>query len=346
MSPHIQELLNGKTDKIDYNSLIKKHPWIIEEKRKCILSPDSDGFLCGLCMSHYLNWEIIGYYDGKIMLLKDGETCDDAVFLDMEIARPSIKSFGHHMLLYNNTHKPRGWDSTFKNCIQPNNIRNYDCSHTFRLKYPYGTIHMLLGILGSQFKISLPDSAIAPLLFVDGTFNVLYRYPENCLNWHNYLNFADKNNPVRVLFESNLTMYQTLKLMDAFFRERDTLNVPGERGDKFKISNSDGRPHNIYETGNKKYAIFDSTREKKEQFIDMLCALVGWKYISTSWCWEDFNLYKFTKSNFLAGGCRSVTIENFDSFFMKNPLSWAVTANNQLEYTLETPDKLPITRAE
>lgn len=33
-------------DKIDYKELISKHKWIIQEKQKVILSPDSDGLLC------------------------------------------------------------------------------------------------------------------------------------------------------------------------------------------------------------------------------------------------------------------------------------------------------------
>ncbi len=67
----IQELLQGKHEQIDYNKIIEDNPWIAKRNQKCILSPDSDGLLCGLLMSHYLDWEIVGYYDGKVCVLKD-----------------------------------------------------------------------------------------------------------------------------------------------------------------------------------------------------------------------------------------------------------------------------------
>ena len=65
----IQELLSGRTDQIDYEKIVKDYPWIIKKGQSCILSPDSDGLLCGLFMSTYLDWRIKGFYDGKIMLL-------------------------------------------------------------------------------------------------------------------------------------------------------------------------------------------------------------------------------------------------------------------------------------
>ena len=66
----IQELLQGRDEKIDYDDLIKRHPWILQKNQQCILSPDSDGLLCGLFMSHMLNWQIKGFYDGKVMVLE------------------------------------------------------------------------------------------------------------------------------------------------------------------------------------------------------------------------------------------------------------------------------------
>ena len=88
--------------RIIYDNIIKKYPWIVKENQKCILSPDSDGLLCGLFMSNILGWEIVGFYDGKVLTLKKGESVKDCVFLDMEIFRNYVKSLGHHMVRYNN----------------------------------------------------------------------------------------------------------------------------------------------------------------------------------------------------------------------------------------------------
>ena len=91
----IQELLSGRTDKINYEEITKNYPWIIEKGQNCILSPDSDGLLCGLFMSTYLNWKVKGFYDGKVMLLDKNVSVKDCVFLDMEVFRKNIKSVGH-----------------------------------------------------------------------------------------------------------------------------------------------------------------------------------------------------------------------------------------------------------
>jgi len=49
------DMLVNEQGKINYNNIIKKYPWILKENQKCILSPDSDGLLCGLFMSNVLN---------------------------------------------------------------------------------------------------------------------------------------------------------------------------------------------------------------------------------------------------------------------------------------------------
>lgn len=126
----IQDLLYDKNDVIDYDFICRKYPWIIERDHYCILSPDSDGLLCGLFMSNYLNWKVVGFYDGKVSIINSKYAAENPIFLDIEIFRKEIRSMGHHMLLLNKKHKPTEW-SNFDNCIQPNNLRNYDGKITF-----------------------------------------------------------------------------------------------------------------------------------------------------------------------------------------------------------------------
>lgn len=199
----IQQLLQGHQERIDYEGLIEKHPWIVQKNQQCILSPDSDGLLCGLFMSHILDWQIKGFYDGKVMVLKNGISAAECVFLDMEVYRNHIKSVGHHMVLYNANDIPENW-LNFDNCIQANNMRCYDYLHTFRLKYPLATIHLLLGIISSQIKVEIPESAVFPLLFTDGTYQNLFTYPENVLNWLYYLVADDQHNPLRTVYTMEL----------------------------------------------------------------------------------------------------------------------------------------------
>jgi hypothetical protein len=231
----------------NYHKILEDNPWIAKKKQKCILSPDSDGLLCGLFMSHYLDWEIVGFYDGKVCVLKDGCSVydDDICFLDIEIFREGVKSMGHHMLSIYNSEIDENWKKRFKNCIQPNLMRGYD-KNNFRLKYPLATIHLLIGILESKIDIEVNEKAIFPLLFTDGTFNVMFSYPENVMNWWAYMKIKENSKLLKKVFlGEDYTTYKLMLEMDSFFRERDEISIPRERGDRLKISNKDSSPYNI-----------------------------------------------------------------------------------------------------
>ncbi len=334
----IQELLLGKTDQIDYEKIVKDYPWIIKKGQDCILSPDSDGLLCGLFMSTYLDWRIKGFYDGKVMLLDKNISTKDCVFLDMEVFRKDIKSVGHHMVQFNKRKKPSNWDN-YKNCIQPNNLRDYDGYNNFRLKYPLATIHLLIGIIGSKIKFKIPETAIRALFFTDGTFNVLFKYPENVLNWLNYLRVNEEWNPLKDVFENEkYSVFSLMKAMDEFFRERDEISVIKERGDRLRISETDGLPTNM-EKHNNFYKINSKAKERIEKFIEILSNLTGWKYNQSSWTWGNLKLYKFTGGDF-TGKKISLNNKTFEELLSKRPLTWAMTNGQNIEYTLEKPDKI------
>ncbi|MDH7515108.1 MAG: hypothetical protein QHI48_04445 [Bacteroidota bacterium] len=128
--------------------------------------------------------------------------------------------------------QPPDWNGKYGSCLQPNILRRYHGKNEFRLKYPLATIHLLIGIVGQVRTIRIPQSAIAPLFFVDGIFNVLYSYLENVLNSLNYLGIQNQDSPLRdISMHEHYTVYSQIVAMDEFFRLRDPLNVTGERGD-------------------------------------------------------------------------------------------------------------------
>ena len=334
----IQELLAGRNDKLDYSELEKKYPWVFEKNHYCVISPDSDGLLCGLFMSKYLNWKIVGFYDGKVMLLKKGIPIAECIFLDMEIFRQHIRSSGHHMLLFNKRRKPANWNN-FENCIQPNLMRDYDGYADFRLKYPLATIHLLVAIIGSKIEVKIPESGICPLFFTDGTFNVLFKYPENVLNWLNFLDANNEKSPLKDVFENKkYSVFSLMLAMDDFFRKRDEISVPNERGDRLRISDTSGNPVNITKE-NSAYSLDTGAKERIVRFIKLLTELTTWDYDAQNWAWNDFNVLRFSKSDFKNDELR-LNNRNFDSFILKNPLSWAMTSGDNVEYTLEEPSKL------
>lgn len=334
----IQQLLADKKYQIDYYDIISKFPWIIEKNQNCVLSPDSDGILCGLFMSHYFDWKIKGFYDGKIMLLEKDINAKDCIFLDVDIFRKDIRSLGHHMVLYNKSKLPNNWEN-YKNCIQPNLFRSYDGYHDFRLKYPLASIHLLIGIIGSKFKIEIPESAICPLFFTDGTFNVLFSYPENVLNWLEYLRANEVESPLKKVFENEkYSVFKLMKAMDDFFRQRDEISVSRERGDRLRISLTNGEPYNI--VPNTEYFDLDiPALNRIQEFKIILSELTKWEYKQSNWTWTNFKLYKFTKRSFEYDKLR-INNTTFANFVSQNPLSWAMTSGTNIEYTLEYPDKL------
>ncbi|HUC88943.1 MAG TPA: hypothetical protein VMR49_02845 [Candidatus Paceibacterota bacterium] len=321
-------------EKINYKEIIKKYPWILKRNQKCILSPDSDGLLCGLFMSNILNWSITGFYDGKVLILKKGESVKDCIFLDMEIFREYVKSLGHHMVLYNKRHKPENWFN-FSNCIQPNNIRGYDAKTTFNLKYPLGAIHLILGIVGYKRKVEIKKTAICPLLYTDGTFKNLFNYPDNCLSWLNFLYAEEKNSPLNTIFFND--HYSTSSLMIAlkdFFERIRTITDGSRGGDKIKISSPNGEPINLIKQNNS-FSLSDKSKENAIKFLNILAELTGWRFISKNWVFNNFYIYKFKKGNI------NPSNQRFNDLMKKNPLSWAMTSTLAIEYTLEEPDKLP-----
>ncbi len=342
----IEDLLrNRQNDKADFEAILEAYPWIDERDRYCILSPDSDGLLCGLFMSKFRGWKIVGFYDAKVAVVNKRYVESDIILLDGEIFRKSVKSVGHHMLKLN---KNRNVDfSAFEQCIQPNLIRNYDGKHDFRLKYPLATIHLLISIISyadyrkGKREISLNEKAIAPLFFTDGVFNVLFSYPENVLNWLPYLRINESWNPLKNIFENNeFSVYETMNLMHDFFKKRDEITFGKERGDRLKLSSKDGSPYNIESDGKSLVKINNEAVKRIKQFISILGESTEWGFNEDSWvCWKGLNFYKFNKKDFKSQGW-NLTNQCFEKFLELNPLSWAMTSGENIEFTLGSDEFL------
>lgn len=127
--------------------------------------------------------------------------------------------------------------------------------------------------------------------------------------------------------------------MDTFFRERDKISAPRERGDRLKISNKDGSPYNIEKTKNNLYKINENAAERCVNFLKLLEKHTKWSYNAGNWNFNNFRLMKFTKSDFKSKNW-TIKKENWKSFLGTNPLSWAMTSGDNIEFTNENPDKL------
>lgn len=319
-------MLVGRDDVIDYEVVIKKYPWLVQKDQNCILSPDSDGLLCGLFTSHYLNWKIRGFYDGKILVLEKGFRPKDCVFLDMEVFRKGIRSVGQHMVMFNKDRLSKNWNN-FDDCFSGNNIRGYDAKHNFPQKYPLATIHLLLGVLGSIQKIVIPTTAICPLLYTDGTFKNIFNYPDNCLSWLNFLQAENAAGPLHtIFFNEHYSIYSLMIALSELFDELHLIAGGRRGGDKIKLSNGKGELINFDE---RSHAVERNTVEQAEKFLHLLANKTGWEYILDNWSWRNLSPFYFKK------GAIKPSQGRYDELMAKNPISLAMTSTLDIQYTLD-----------
>lgn len=314
---------------IDYRALLVKYPWIVEREQKCVISPDADGILCGLFMSQYLGWHIAGYYDnGKNLILENGVRAENCVFLDTEIYRSNIKSIGQHISLFRRENTLINLDN-YKNCLNPNDLRGRTLKENFRLKYPMGTIHLLLCIVGEKYKIDLAESAFFVLLQADGTINrFLDKYSENLYDWLRYLGVENPRNALRAIIRKEINLMDLNKEYVEYVQHY----VKGKK-DKIPISERGElqlKSFNAAHTGFSELCIADT-----KAYLEFLSSQTGWQFKQEKWTFDNFHLYQFTKRTVKPG------VKSFNAAVEENFLSLAITATDTMEYTIESPDRLP-----
>lgn len=314
---------------IDYQEIISKYPWLLERDHNCIISPDADGMICGLFMSNYLGWKVVGYYDnGKNLLLKKGIAAKDCIFLDTEIFRKDIRSCGHHIILYRNNELPPNW-SNFENCLNPNNLRGRSHEDQFGLKYPMGTIHLLLNIISNVHRISFTEDALFAVMQADGTINrFIDRYTKNLLDWLQYLGVDETGNVLHGLL---FTKIELIKLSREYvnYVERFVIN----KKDKIPISSPTGLVSTSFNNSGDGFS--QQCIERVHEYLRFISRSTGWMFNQTLWTWNDFRIFRFTKKTCRPG------VKTFNQAAADNFLSLAITDTITMEYTLEEPDKLP-----
>lgn len=242
---------------LQYDVLLTMYPWLTAREQNAILSPDVDGILCGLLMSHYFNWNIVGFYSGKSLVVKQEVNPKDCIFLDMDIFRKDIRS-------------------------RPNTIKKVYVPRELKKKYPFGTIHFLLCILGSAGIINcdLPEEAISILFFTSGTVKNLFNYPENCESWFRFLNVKNSRSPVYPMF----IKFADMKL-DVLIPELASLSRI------FKQTVSDGDIIRIQKI--KKFIFLKKNLLPIEELVCLLAKKTGWTYVPERWAWAGLNASDF-----------------------------------------------------
>jgi len=310
-------------ERIDYGNIIKNYPWIVERNQNCILSPDIDGLLCGLLMSAYLDWNIIGFYDGKTLVIKDNFSTKGSVFLDMEIFRKDIFSIGHHMNIHNFQRILPDQNEKMRNCINPNYIRKFDRAHNFSQKYPFGTIHLLMYILENKYPdlVKIKKEGLAAIFFADGVWKILFKYTNNVLDWFGYLHSGKEAD-----WWSKLKELSVIDLIEEIEKILKSFK---------KIESNNRNWYGHIEINN-----FANQKKMLSDVLILLSGLTGWQFNASKWILDDTKKYQFTKEIYgQENGSKSN--EKFLEIWEKEPLSLAMTEGSVIQYTIESPDKLP-----
>lgn len=127
--------------------------------------------------------------------------------------------------------------------------------------------------------------------------------------------------------------------MDKFFRRRDEITVSRERGDRLRISNTDGSPANCHLNKDGTFYLNEEAVNRIKKFIRILQEFTTWQFNEAQWTWDKFDMHKFSKKDFKGQGKR-LNGTTFREMIESNPLSWAMTRGDNIEYTLEYPDLL------
>jgi hypothetical protein len=255
------------------------------------------------------------------------------------------------MVCYDKNHKPDNWYN-YDNCIQLNNLRDFDCKHDFNRKYPFATIHFLLSLLENvkEKNITVSNDAIVPLLFSDGVCNNLFGYPENCLDWFQWLKADDPDSVLYKVFYMQVPFSSVMKKMDSFFKERDKFNATcyydlaekrivqknrSRSGHHMIITQSNGVPINIVPNGNETFNILENESERTLGFIRLMSHLMGWNACDDKWNFSNLELYKFKKDSYSLNTRTRLNQTSYKKMTESDCFSMAITANSTIEFTID-----------
>jgi len=167
--------------KIKRTQIIKKFPWLKKKNCQYIISSNYDGLICAAFLNHFLNWNLVGYYDLKnLWVSKEAiQNKQKIIWIDLNILPINGRALGGHIVSINNQ-IPAGFNSS----CNPNILVNLS-SNDFKYKYPFSTILFLLWL--HNIEIPEKDESRFTLLHSDDTWLKYQKYHKNCILWMNTL---------------------------------------------------------------------------------------------------------------------------------------------------------------
>ena len=166
---------------INHKNIFTRFKWLKQKRNKFIISSDYDGLICASFLSHYLNWELVGYYNmEKIWVSQRGlDAKKSLIWVDLNIVPKIGKAIGGHITICKDQ-MPEGLNSS----CNPNILMKLT-EKDFKNKFPFSTLIFLLWL----YKYKIPTSEMAKffILHSDSTWMKIQKYPSNTNKWMNIL---------------------------------------------------------------------------------------------------------------------------------------------------------------
>ena len=80
----------------DTQAIFKKYPWLLQKRLPMIVSSNYDGLICASFLHHYLNWELVGYYNHESLWVSDSAITqkENIIWVDLNILPKQGKAIG------------------------------------------------------------------------------------------------------------------------------------------------------------------------------------------------------------------------------------------------------------
>ena len=193
-------------------------------------------------------------------------------------------------------------------------MRDFDKIHDFKSKYPFGTIHFLICLLSNmKVSVEIPKNAVGIIMFADGVFKSIMNYPENCVNWLNWLGAKE------LKFFNNFSKISISKIVHQLHDVFNNLHLPSGR-------------INLKTISSKNLSIQFSNIEK---LLEQISTWTGWKLKQSCWKVLEFNnLCEPVKIN--RKRAEGVNNSKYQKILKrKGIISFSFPSSTRLEYSIE-----------
>ena len=94
-------------------NIFKKFDWLKNKERPFIISADYDGLISSVFLSHFLKWNLVGYYNmEKIWISKGGiNNKNELIWVDLNILPIQGRAIGGHIVSIEEQ-TPRGFETS------------------------------------------------------------------------------------------------------------------------------------------------------------------------------------------------------------------------------------------